>query len=104
MCLAHNLCITFYSYKNTYPTRIKLYKLGCLGVIIVIFLFSLMFHKENKVGNLFVDDYYGDFYLGIFYLAGFFANVYIFMKIYQIFYRKEADFIFSGMFMIIKTV
>lgn len=100
MCLAHNLYITFYSYKNTYPTRIKFYQIGSLFVIIFTFLSSLLFHKENRPENLFVHDYYGDFYLGVFYLVGLIMNLYIFLKIYQIVYRKEADFIFSGMLFI----
>jgi len=95
-CLADNLYITFYWYKNTYPTRIYFYKTVSYIIIVAIFVFSFMFHQSRRPGNLFLVDYYGDFYLGIFYLLGFIVNIFIIMKIYHIIYRKEADFVFTG--------
>ena len=96
MCLADNLYITFYSYKNTYPKRIYAYKIGAYIVMAVVFIFSAMFHQGVRPENLFLADFYGDFYLGVFYFVGFLANIYIIIKIYHIVYRKEADFVFTG--------
>ena len=98
-CLAHNLYITFYSYKNTYPNRIKFYKIGSFVVIGVILIFSLMCHqgiRGSRPNNIFLADYYGDFYLGVIYLFGLITILYILHKLYYILKRKEADFTFTG--------
>ena len=98
MCIAHNLYLTFYSYKNTYPIRIYYYKIGSYIVFGIILVFSLIFHEGVRPGNLFVIEFYGDFYLGVFYALGFITNIYIIIKIYYIINRKEADFVFTGMY------
>jgi hypothetical protein len=91
-CIAHNLYITFYGYKNTYGKRIYVYKIGALVGSVFVLLLSLIFNfgSYDKTDLLSVK-FYPLFYLGLIYLAGAAVGVYMVWKILFIL-KKKNDF------------
>jgi hypothetical protein len=91
-CIAHNLYITFYGYKNTYGKRIYVYKIGALVGSIFVFILSLLFnHGSYDKTELLSVKFYPLIYLGIMYLCGGVLGVYMVLKILFII-KKKNDF------------
>ena len=76
VCLAHNLFKTFFSNKNSYDKRIKVYKLLSILLSIIIFIFSIFFNRLN-LRNLSEMAYYNIYFVSVFYILGLFSIVYI---------------------------
>lgn len=94
-CLAHNLYITFYTYKNDFHKRINVYKITALVLSIIILICSIIInHKITTTTNQFTVSFYPVFYLGVFYFAGGCACLYIIMKIIYVHSRQEEFFSF----------
>lgn len=94
-CLAHNLYITFYTYKNDFHKRIYVYKITALVLSIVIFFISLIFNNRNNLTTVkFSVSYYPIVYLGFFYLLGGALCLYIIAKIFYVHSKKEELFYF----------
>lgn len=76
ICLAHNLFKTFFSYKNSYDKRMKLYKVFAFLISIVIFILSIVFnnHNDNKV---LIMGYYNIYFIAVFYTFGLVSIMYI---------------------------
>lgn len=94
-CLAHNLYITFYTYKNNFHKRIYYYQISALVFTILIFLISLVFNNKTHFTTLqFSVSYYSNLYLGLFYFGGGCLCIYIITKIFYVQSRKQEFFSF----------
>ncbi len=94
-CLAHNLYITFYTYKNNFHKRIYYYQISALVFSIIIFFISLIFNNKTNFTTLqFSVSYYSNFYLGLIYFGGACVCVYIISKIIYVQSRKQEFFSF----------
>jgi hypothetical protein len=91
-CIAHNLYITFYGYKNTYGKRIYVYKIGALVGSVFVFILSLLFNhgSYDKTEQISVK-FYPLFYLGLIYLIGGLIGVYMLIRILFVI-KKKNDF------------
>lgn len=76
LCLAHNLFKTFFSYKNSYEKRMKVYKIFALLLSIVIFILSIIFNNQNE-NKLLIMAYYNVHFVAVFYTFGLVSIIYI---------------------------
>jgi hypothetical protein len=76
LCLAHNLFKTFFSYKNSYDKRMKVYKIFALLLSIVIFILSIIFNNQNE-NKVLVMAYYNVHFVAVFYTFGLVSIIYI---------------------------
>lgn len=94
-CLAHNLYITFYTYKNDYHKRIYVYKITALVLSIIVLLGSILFNNKTTVTTVqFTVAFYPLYYLGLFYFAGGCVCFFIILKIIYVHSRQEEFFSF----------
>jgi hypothetical protein len=76
LCLAHNLFKTFFSYKNSYDKRMKVYKIFAFLLSIVIFILSIIFNIQIE-NNVLVTAYYNVHFVAVFYTFGLVTIIYI---------------------------
>jgi hypothetical protein len=91
-CIAHNLFITFYTYKNKFDERMSLYKLlaliGGIGTLILSFVFN---NNTNVKSVKFTVSYYSHVFTAVFYFIGGIMMIYMVLKlIYIINHRKTS--------------
>lgn len=92
-CVAHNLYMTFYTYKNNYLKRLKKYYLGAISGILVVLFFSLIFnHNEHRTTIRFSLTYYNYHFIRVIYFFGLLAIIYIVSTIVYILNRRNDFF------------
>lgn len=89
-CIAHNLFITFYTYKNKFDERMKLYKLlAMIGGIFTLIL-SFVFNNNTNVSSVkFTLNYYPFYFLALIYLIGGITMIYMTFKIIYIIKQRQ---------------
>lgn len=94
-CLAHNLYITFYTYKNDFHKRIYYYKISALIFSLIVIIVSFLFNSlQNISTNQFSISYYPNIFIGCFYLICLSICVYIITKILYVQSKKSEFFSF----------
>lgn len=89
-CIAHNLYITFYAYKNTFNKRIYIYKIGALvGAIVVLIISVLLNNRVSDKNEIFTVRYYPFFFVAGLYFAGGVLVIYILFKTLYVIREKE---------------
>lgn len=89
-CIAHNLFITFYTYKNKIDERISLYKLLALVGGIATIILSLMFNHNTNVKSVkFTVSYYSFVFTAIFYIIGGIVMLYIIFRLIYIIKQRR---------------
>jgi hypothetical protein len=89
-CIAHNLYITFYAYKNTFNKRIYVYKIGALVGAIVVFIVSILLNNRVSDKNeYFTVRYYPFYFIAGLYFIGGIVMVYILFKTLYVIKKKE---------------
>jgi hypothetical protein len=91
-CIAHNLYITFYAYKNTFNKRIYVYKIGALVGAIIVFIISILLNNRVSDKNEYFTVRYYPFYFiaGLYFVGGIIMVYMIFKTLYVI--RKKEEF------------
>lgn len=94
-CIAHNLYVTFYTYKSNYEKRIKFYL--CFAVIMIMLILTFSVISNNGVSNTtirFTITYYTYNFLQVAYIIGLMVIIYIIFKVIYVLNRKEEFFSF----------
>jgi hypothetical protein len=91
-CIAHNLYMTFYGYKNTFDKRIYVYKTGALAGSVIILIISLLFNTGYEKSVQFSMNYYHFAYIGLFYFSGGALMCYVLYKLFYVVNRREDFF------------
>ncbi len=94
-CIAHNLYITFYTYRNNFDARMKIYKLIALVGGIITILLSLLFNnRQNQSSVQFTVSYYPFFFIALFYFIGGVTIIYMIIKISYVIRERGSFFNF----------
>jgi len=94
-CLAHNLYITFYTYKNDFHKRIHYYKISALVLSLIVFILTFLFNSSQNVStNQFSISHYPNLFIGCFYSIGLAICAYIITKIIYVQSKKSEFFSF----------
>jgi hypothetical protein len=92
-CIAHNLFITFYAYKNTYNKRIYVYKISALIGSIIIFVVSLLTNNRKfDRTEIFTVKYYPHYFMTAIYITTICIALYILFKTFYVIRKKEEFF------------
>lgn len=94
-CIAHNLYTTFYTYKNNFDVRMKIYKTIALMGGIVVFLLSLVCNnRSNHTSAQFTVSYYPFFFIAVFYFMGGVTILYMVFKVSYVLKNSSSFFSF----------
>lgn len=89
-CIAHNLFITFYTYKNKFDERMSLYKLLALIGGIITLILSFMFNNNTNVKSVkFTVSYYPFLFIAVFYILGGIIMLYMAVRMIYILNQRK---------------
>ena len=94
-CIAHNLFVTFYSYRNNFDNRMKIYKIIALVGGVITLILSILFNNRKNLSNVqFSVSYYPFFFIALVYFLGGITVMYMLYKIAYIIREKGSFFSF----------
>lgn len=94
-CIAQNLYITFYTYKNDFDKRMKVYKVVALVGGIFVLLISIIFNNQSNLHSItFSFKFYPSWFIALFYIVGGILITFVTLKMIYVVNRRDAFFSF----------
>jgi hypothetical protein len=80
-CIAHNLFVTFYTYRNNFDQRMKIYKIIALVGGVITLILSVLFNNRKNLSNVqFTVSYYPFYFIALVYFLGGITVIYMIIK------------------------